>query len=51
MNTVICLVRYPLIAGVASVATARARNLSLWETALSFPLGIAVYLVSELKGW
>jgi hypothetical protein len=36
-----------LLAGVASVAAARIRDLSPWQTALSFPLGIAVYLFSK----
>lgn len=50
MNTVIGLIKYPLIAGVLAVAVARARDLAWWEIALSFPLGVAVYLVSEFSG-
>lgn len=47
MNAVIGLVKHPLTAGAAAVAVARARNLAWWEIALSFPLGVVAYLVSE----
>lgn len=47
MSKAVELASATLLAGVASVAAARIRDLSPWQTALSFPLGIAVYLFSK----
>jgi hypothetical protein len=43
------LVRCSLLAGVASFSVARKRNLSPLQAAVAFPLGIAIYLVTEIR--
>ena len=48
MSTLISHARYALLAGVASVAAARDRELSPLAVALSFPMGAAVFLLVSL---
>jgi hypothetical protein len=48
MSKLIELASCTLLAGVAAIAAARIRNLSLLQAALSVPLGMAVFLLMEL---
>jgi hypothetical protein len=49
MSKVIELASYTILAGVAAIAAARTRNLSPLQTTLSFPLGMAVFLLMQFR--
>jgi hypothetical protein len=49
MSKAVELASCTLLAGVASVAAARIRNLSPLQTALSFPLGMAAFLLMQFR--